>query len=94
MKKNQKNYQLKRLTISDLNSFISFRDWCYENIPSYEENYFRNNTKKIKIDDAQKILSYLRDSIIKGNVKEFREKIKELLRRLEVYEKDGKEIIP
>lgn len=95
MSKKLREMRYRKLTVSDLDSFVSFRDWCYKNIESFKRRNLKEGREKISIDEAKKILKFIEDSLIGEKGKEYKEKVKKLKERLDLYEKeDEKKFIP
>lgn len=95
MSKKSKEMKYRKLTVSDLENFISFVDWCYKNIDSFKRRMLKNGREKVSIDEAKKILIFIDESLIGEQGKEYKERVKKLQERLDIYEKDDeKKFIP
>jgi hypothetical protein len=95
MSKKSKKMKYQKLMTSDLNSFVSLRDWCYENINSFKKRKYLKGQEKISIYEARKILEFIESSLVGDTGKEYLDLIKKLKKRLDIYEKkDDKKFVP
>lgn len=95
MSKKLKEMKYRKLMVSDLESLVSLRNWCYENVDSLKERKLRKGQEKLSIGEAKKILDFFENSLVGKSGKEYKVAIKKLKERLEIYEqKDDKKFIP